>query len=90
MKNYTISRNGIDDYIWDVEHICINSAGFAPGERAVAPLAYYINTGRASVEFLRKLFRVHPRWIARILLDGRSDHETLSRVKKRIGYDAEV
>lgn len=83
---YSINSDGIDRYLWDVRVETIKSLGVDRGNNAVHPLAYYISTGRASVEFLHKLIAVSPVTIARILLDGGSDVQIMSRIKRRISF----
>ena len=85
-KSYAISASGIDNYIWDVRHKCHTTIGVDRGDAACYPLVYYINTGRASGEFLRKLFAVSPTRIARICMGGGSHDEIISRIKKAVKY----
>ena len=82
-KTYTISSDGIDSYIWDVQRVTMKSLSVDDSYRALSPLRYYINTGRASCDFLRKLFQTS---IARILVSGGSDDEILKRIQRAIKY----
>lgn len=84
--NYSINSDGIDRYIWDVRIETMKVLGTDRGANAVHPLAYYIGTGRASVEFLHKLIAVSPVTIARILMKGGSDVQIMSRIKMRISF----
>ena len=79
---YTISSTGIDAYIWDVTMSLAAKNGLDAARRMVSPLVYYINTGRASVTFLRGLFSVSPAKVARILARGGSDNDILAAIKK--------
>ena len=85
-KSYAISASEIDNYIWDVRHKCHTTIGVDRGDAACYPLVYYINTGRASCEFLHKLFATSPTRIARILMGGGSDDYIISRIKRSIRY----
>lgn len=85
-KAYTISSDGIDSYIWDVQRVTMKSLSVDDSYRALSPLRYYINTGRASCDFLRKLLQTSPARIARILVSGGSDDEILKRIQRAIKY----
>ena len=49
--------------------------------REIAPLTWYINTGRASLFFLRGIIIAKPFMIARKLHQGGSDQEIIDRIK---------
>lgn len=85
-KTYAISSDGIDNYIWDVCRKTREVLGVDRGDLAMHPLTYYINTGRASCEFLHKLFATSPTRIARIPMGGGSDDYIISRIKRSIRY----
>ena len=51
----------------------------------LAPLSYYVATGRASTEFLHKLVDAKPFMIARVLMKGGSYDEAMGRVKEFLG-----
>lgn len=85
-KTYTIGSDGIDNYIWDVRRKTREVLGVDRGDLAMHPLTYYINTGRASCEFLHKLVATSPTRIARILMGGGSDDYIISRIKRSIRY----
>lgn len=85
-KDAIIGANSIDNYLWDVRHKCHTTIGVDRGDAACYPLVYYINTGRASGEFLRKLFAVSPTRIARICMGGGSIDEVIARIKKAVKY----
>lgn len=85
-KSYTINADGIDNYLWDVRRETRRVLGVDRGDAACYPLAYYINTGRASCEFLRKLIAVSPTRIARLLMGGDSDDYIMSRIKGAVKY----
>lgn len=85
-KSYAVSASGIDNYLWDVRHKCHTTIGVDRGDAACYPLIFYIHTGRASIEFLRKLIETSPTRIARILMGGGSDDQIISRIKKSIKF----
>ena len=85
-KAYTISSDGIDSYIWDVQRVTMKSLSIDDSYRALSPLRCYISTGRASCDFLRKLFQTSPARIARILTSGGSDAEIIKRIHALIKY----
>lgn len=85
-KSYNIGTDGIDNYLWDVRRETRRVLGVDRGDAACYPLVYYINTGRASCEFLQKLIVVSPTRIARLLMGGGSDDYIMSRIKGAIKY----
>lgn len=76
----------IDTMIWHIQREIMDRHGADASYRLIAPLVWYINTGRASAEFLRLLFASRPVLVARDLAKGGSDLEALERVFKRIGF----
>lgn len=85
-KDAVISANNIGNYLWDVRHKCHTTIGVDRGDAACYPLVYYIDTGRASGEFLRKLIAVSPTRIARLLMGGGSDDYIMSRIKGAVKF----
>lgn len=86
-KTYTISLTGIDSYILDVQKYIMDKAGVDASSRLIYPLKRYINTGRASNVFLRKLFDIAPYQIGRILMKSGSDDDVIRAIKKVIQFD---
>ena len=86
-KTYTISLTGIDSYLWDVQKYIMDKAGVDESNRYMYPLKRYINTGRASNAFLRKLFDIAPYQIGRILMKSGSDDDVIRTIKKVIKFD---
>lgn len=86
-KTYTISLTGIDAYIWDVQKYIIDKAGVDASSRFIYPLNRYINTGRASNAFLRKLFGIAPYRIGRILMKPGSDDDVIRAIKRVIEFE---
>ena len=62
----------------------IRKYGTDSANRDIQDIQWYINTGRASTEFMRKLYNVKIFVIARILHKGGSTEEVINRIKKTI------
>lgn len=63
-----------------------DAVGSDCGYREISPLSRYINTGRASLDFLQRLYHAKPFMVARKLHQGGSDDEIIKRVQKYLGY----
>lgn len=84
-NKYTISCDGIDNYLYAVEDkIRAKSDVVRVGWDYIAPLRWYIATGRASRDFLSRLVAIRPAYTARILLSGGSDLEIMEKVKRKV------
>lgn len=81
-----MSETEIEHMIYLIEWEIMRRNGCDAAARMIAPLKWYIYTGRASVEFLRLLRRARPVLVARDLAKGGSDDEMIRRVCKRIKY----
>lgn len=79
-----ISRTLIESYMWDVERYTREKLGVTESDRVVSPLWWYIDTGRASADFLGRLVQAKPYVIGRLLMKGGSDAEVIERVKARV------
>jgi len=100
MKTYGIGYSGIEDYLYDVRKALIKKACNNPdtykrfntnqafADYYLAPLAWYIGTGRACLNFCRALYTVKPYYVACILAKGGSNNEVIEHIKKRIGFVA--
>ena len=75
-----------DSYIWAVKLYLMKRYGCDQAEKDVYPLAWYVNTGRASNSFLHNLSDAKPYMIARKLHLGGSIQEAIDRVIQYIGY----
>lgn len=85
MKKYSVSRTGIDSFLWDVNRSVYDRLGDSRAtESTVFALVYYVNTGRASSDFLRILFTFSPRIVANSLMKGGSDLEKIERLRKSV------
>ena len=70
-----------DLYLNKVWHVLYSKYGVDTADREIDPLAWYINSARASVAFLNALVQVKPFMIARKLHMGGSYDETVQRIK---------
>lgn len=75
--------------MWAIEKCLRDRHGCDQAERDMDPLVWYIRTGRASLEFLRKLSHAKAFMVARRLHEGGSYEETIQRVKRYIEYAEE-
>ena len=82
-----VSSNKIDNYLFEVEKILMNRYGVDAAQRDMSPLIWYINTGRACLEFLHLLLVARPFMVARRLHKGGSDEEIIKRIKALIGFE---
>ena len=80
----TISMNTIEDGLYEIQHYLIKKHGTDVARRDLDPLEWYINTGRASTDFLRGLFSVKPFMIGRILHKSRTYEEAIENMKDYI------
>jgi len=81
-----VSATSIERYIWALQRHMTSRWGLDAATRELSPLLYYINSGRASVSFLKKLLNAKPYMVARKLHMGGSDKEVMERVKSYIGF----
>lgn len=88
-KYISINKTLIDTCLWHIQRSIMRYNGLDQSERDIAPLKWYINTGRASVDFLGKLIEAKPFMVGRKLHEGGSYDDALERVKKYIGFDDE-
>ena len=72
-------------YLYDVLNYLMTHYGVDRAYQDIDPLQWYILTGRASVDFLNKLYQKKPYLIARRLHQGGSGDETIKRIKTFIG-----
>ena len=84
--NY-ISNSLVNDYMWKIQKYLMEKYGEKEAERNISALQWYINTGRASADFLLKLVNTKSYLIARILHNGGSDSEVIQRIKNYIKYE---
>ena len=89
MERNSISHLVIDKYLWDVQDKIMKKHGYSFDQsyNVLYPLSYYINTGRASAEFLHNVQFVKPFVTARLLVKkyehGTVD-ECIAAFKKKV------
>lgn len=85
-----MSSTQIDTMLWHIQREDMQRHGCTQAERDMQPLVWYINTGRASTEFLRLLMNARPVLVARDLHKGGSYEEVINRVCHRIKYQRDT
>lgn len=80
-----MSRTAIDNQIWAVTRYMMERIGVDAAQRAVSPLSWYIDTGRASIAFLHWFIDAKPFVVARILMKGGSDDSIIAALKAKSG-----
>lgn len=85
-----MNKTMIETCLWHIQREIMTRHGCDAAERYMYPLTWYVNTGRASLDFLHKLVNARPVLVARDLAKGGSYDEALRRVFHRIGYRQEV
>ena len=81
-----ISRSLIRSYRNKIDFYLMSKYGYTQMLRDTDPLNWYIETGRASHDFLGKLIEKKPYMIARKLHEGGSYEDAIQRVKDYIGF----
>lgn len=86
---YNISRTNIEASIFGLYKLLykLTDGNSEQAWRELSPLQWYINTGRATCEFLRTVFTAKQFMVARKLHMGGSDQEVIKRIMDYIGYD---
>lgn len=85
-----MSSTQIDTMLWSIQREDMQRHGCTQAERDMQPLVWYINTGRASTEFLRLLMNTRPVLVARDLHKGGSYEEVINRICHRIKYQRDM
>lgn len=81
-----VNSNTIEECIWNIKKCLMGKYGIMAADREIAPLIWYIETGRASTPFLEKLLSAKAFMVARRLHAGGSDNEIIARVKACVGF----
>lgn len=87
MKHPAIDHATVDEYLWQVKKR-LYKYGVDVANDETAPLYWYINTGRAYMEFPIALVQAKPFMIARKLHEGGSYNEAIGRIKRYLGLEA--
>ena len=72
--------------MWNIKRYMMFKYGCDTADREFYPLAWYVESGRASTLFLEKLFNAKAFMIGRILHKGGSVDDTIKRIKNYINY----
>ena len=83
----SINATSIETGLWQIENYLIEKYGTRQASADMAPLRWYVSTGRASVPFLRLLITAKPFMVARKLHEGGSYQEAVDRVKKFLKWE---
>ena len=86
---FVVSAGSIDTLLWHIQRELMQRHGVAASYREISPLKWYVDTGRASVAFIKAFAAKSPCMVARRLNAGGSDAEVIQRVKDYIGYKEE-
>lgn len=73
-------QNRIFAYCTELLRLLSKDSTWDQANRDIAPLMWYIDTGRASTEFLRKLLDTKPYLVARRLRKGGTYDEVVNRI----------
>ena len=82
-----MSSTKIDTMLWNIQRELMDRHGVSASESMIAPLVWYINTGRASAAFLTALYEARPVLIARDCAKGGSYDDVINRICKRIKFE---
>ena len=76
-----MSYESIDNAIWKTELYLMKKYGTNAAQTDVAPLKWYIKTGRAPLYYLRLLIKAKPFMVARTLHDAPSYDKAIEKLK---------
>lgn len=86
---FVVSAGSIETLLWHIQRELMQRHGVAAAAREISPLRWYIDTGRATISFIKALAHKSPCMVARRLHKGGSTEEVIQRVKDYIGYKEE-
>lgn len=89
MAEISVNRTSIETCLWHIERHLIDNYGTTVAAEDMAPLNWYIYSGRAPTDFIRRLMYAKPFMVARKLHMGGSHQEVVDRIKKYIGWEDE-
>ncbi len=87
LEEIAVSSTGIETCLDQIMRELYRLGSARDAERDIMPLTWYINTGRASSDFLRRLLAAKPFMVARRLHKGGTYEETINRVCHLIGHE---
>ena len=83
----SVNRVSIETGLWHIQRYLMERYGVDQAAQDIAPLSWYIGTGRASVDFIRAVLTGKHFMIARKLHEGGTYYEVIQRVKKYLKYE---
>ncbi len=86
LEPIAINATSIETGLWAIRRYGMQHYGVDQSYQDIAPLAWYISTGRASVDFTRAVLTAKPFMVARKLHEGGTYDEAIQRVKTYVGY----
>lgn len=89
LKPISISPVAVETGLWHIQRCIMQKHGIDQSYEDIAPLAWYISTGRASCDFIRAVLTAKPFMVARKLHMGGTYDEVIQRIKDYIGDKAE-
>jgi len=87
LKPIEIGPVAVETGLWHIQRYLMQHYGVDQSAQDIAPLSWYIGTGRATVDFIRKVLTAKPFMVARKLHEGGTYDEVIQRVKHYIGYE---
>lgn len=81
MKTVRIDRAAVNAGLWLIQRYLMQRYGVDESERDIAPLVWYVETGRACPDFIRAVLTVKPFMVARKLHEGGTYDDAIKRVK---------
>lgn len=88
LHHVPVTATSVDTALWHIERELMDRYGTDTAAREIAPLRWYIDTGRASTEFLYRLInKSKPFMVARKLHAGGTDEEIIKRIKSYLGIE---
>jgi hypothetical protein len=82
-----VNATRIESFLWDIEWFLMEHYGTDTAKREIAPLRWYISTGRASTPCIRRMMEAKRFMLARKLHEGGSDDEVIRRILKYVGWE---
>lgn len=82
---YKFSSTGIENYIADLKLYISGKEDSKTADRMISPLVYYINTGRASTDFIKNLLHMKFYSIYTVLRKQETDDRIIQLLKKKVG-----
>ena len=79
-----ISRTAIDNILRSVEGHMMRKYGVDNAQKELSPLRWYIDTGRASTEFIRRLLNAKPFMLGRKLHSASGTYGTYEDIIRYI------